>query len=132
MRIFSLLLPVALSVGCGGSVVAQQIETQPVASGEEQTPAAVTGGQPKEVVNTLAMRLMAISRRELFPGMALKKARERMVSLMGPERRFQTLSALIAAISMWSRGWTAYFGCGDVRRARRAIFRWLWQRHSRG
>ena len=67
MRIFSLLLPVALSVGCGGSVVAQQIETQPVASGEEQTPAAVTGGQPKEVVNTPGLRLLAISAESCFP-----------------------------------------------------------------
>jgi len=60
MRIFSLLLPVALSVGCGGSVVAQQVETQPLAPGKEQTSAAVTGGQPKEVVNSIGIKLLLL------------------------------------------------------------------------
>ena len=61
MRIFSLLLPFALSVGCDGTVVAQQVETQPVAPGKEQTSAAVTGGQPKEAVNSIGIKLLLIS-----------------------------------------------------------------------
>ncbi len=44
MRIFSLLLSVALSVGCGGTIVAQQVETQAVAPRIEQTSAVATGG----------------------------------------------------------------------------------------
>jgi sulfatase modifying factor 1 len=61
MRIFSLLLPFALSVGCGGTVVAQQVETQFFAPGKEQTSAAVTGGQPKDVVNSIGITLLLIS-----------------------------------------------------------------------
>jgi formylglycine-generating enzyme required for sulfatase activity len=59
-RIFSLLLPFALSVGCGGTVVAQQVETQPVAPRKEQTSAVATGGQPKEVVNSIGMKLLLL------------------------------------------------------------------------
>jgi formylglycine-generating enzyme required for sulfatase activity len=61
MRIFSLLLPFARSVGCGGTVVAQQAETQPLAPAKEQTPAAVTGGQAKEVVNSIGIKLLLMS-----------------------------------------------------------------------
>ena len=60
MRIFSLLLSVALTVGCGGTVVTRQDETQPLAPAKEQTPAAVTEGQPKEVVNRIGMKLLLI------------------------------------------------------------------------
>ncbi|MFM7164750.1 MAG: formylglycine-generating enzyme family protein, partial [Planctomycetaceae bacterium] len=60
MRFFSLLLFVALTVGCGGPVVAQQVEAQPGLPAEEQSPAVATGGQPKEVVNTIGMKLVLI------------------------------------------------------------------------
>jgi len=60
MRNFWPLLCVALTVGCAGTVVAQQIETQPVSPAKEQSPAAATGGQPKEVVNTSGMKLLLI------------------------------------------------------------------------
>jgi len=60
MRNFWLLLSVALTVGCGGPVVAQQIETQLVSPAKEQSPAVATGGQPKEVVNTIGMKLLLI------------------------------------------------------------------------
>jgi formylglycine-generating enzyme required for sulfatase activity len=60
MRIFSLLPSVALTVGCGGTVVAQQVETQPLAPGKEQTSAVATGGQPKEVVNSIGIKLLLL------------------------------------------------------------------------
>ncbi|MFM7167902.1 MAG: formylglycine-generating enzyme family protein [Planctomycetaceae bacterium] len=60
MRNFWPLLCVALTFGCAGTVVAQQIETQPVSPAKEQSPAAATGGQPKEVVNTIGMKLLLI------------------------------------------------------------------------
>ncbi|MFM7921494.1 MAG: formylglycine-generating enzyme family protein, partial [Planctomycetaceae bacterium] len=60
MRNFWLLLLVALMVGCGGTVVAQQVEAQPGLPAEEQSPAVATGGQPKEVVNTIGMKLLLI------------------------------------------------------------------------
>ena len=60
MRIFSLLLSVALSVGCGGTVVAQQVETQHLAPAKEQTSAVATEGHPQEVINTLGMKLLRI------------------------------------------------------------------------
>jgi formylglycine-generating enzyme required for sulfatase activity len=60
MRNFSLLLSVALSVGCGGTVVAQQVEKQPGSPAKEQPPAAATGGQPKEVVNSIGIKLLPI------------------------------------------------------------------------
>jgi len=60
MRNFWPLLSVALTVGCGGTVVAQQIETQPVSPAKEQSPAVATGGQAKEVVNTIGMKLLLI------------------------------------------------------------------------
>jgi len=40
--------------------VAQQVESQPGSPAEEQSPAAATGGQPKEVVNTIGMKLLLI------------------------------------------------------------------------
>jgi hypothetical protein len=49
MRIFSLLLSVALSVGCGGTVVEQQVEAQPLAPPQKQTPAAES---PKPAVKS--------------------------------------------------------------------------------
>jgi formylglycine-generating enzyme required for sulfatase activity len=61
MRIFSLLLSVALSVGCGGTIEAQQVETQAVAPRKEQTSAVATGGQPKEVVNSIGIKLLLMS-----------------------------------------------------------------------
>jgi formylglycine-generating enzyme required for sulfatase activity len=60
MRIFSLLLSVALTVGCGGTVVAQQVETQRLAPAKEQASAVATEGHPKEVINTLGMKLLRI------------------------------------------------------------------------
>ena len=60
MRVFSLLLSVALTVGCGGTVGAQQVETQPGSLAKEQTPAAETEGKPKEVVNRIGMKLLLI------------------------------------------------------------------------
>ncbi|MFM8725724.1 MAG: formylglycine-generating enzyme family protein, partial [Planctomycetaceae bacterium] len=60
MRFFSLLLRVARTVGCGGTVVAQQVEPRPGSPAKEQSPAAATGGQPKEVVNTIGMKLLLI------------------------------------------------------------------------
>ncbi|MFM8477735.1 MAG: formylglycine-generating enzyme family protein [Planctomycetaceae bacterium] len=60
MRVFSLLLSVALSVGCGGTVVAQQGESQPGSPAKERTPAAATGGQPKAVVNSIGIKLLLI------------------------------------------------------------------------
>ncbi|MFM7918840.1 MAG: formylglycine-generating enzyme family protein, partial [Planctomycetaceae bacterium] len=60
MRSFLLLLCVALTVGCTGTVVAQQVEAQPGSPAKQQPPAAATGGQPKEVVNTIGMKLMLI------------------------------------------------------------------------
>jgi formylglycine-generating enzyme required for sulfatase activity len=59
MRFFS-LLSVALTVGCAGAVVAQQVEAQPGSPAKEQSPAAATGGQPKEVTNTIGMKLVLI------------------------------------------------------------------------
>ncbi|MFM8729224.1 MAG: formylglycine-generating enzyme family protein [Planctomycetaceae bacterium] len=59
MRNFWLLLSVALTVGCGGPVVPQQSEAEP-GSPAESPPAAATGGQPKEVVNTIGMKLLLI------------------------------------------------------------------------
>ncbi len=40
--------------------MAQQVATQPVLPAQEQPPAAATEGQPKEVVNTLGMKLLRI------------------------------------------------------------------------
>jgi len=60
MRIFSLLLSVALSVGCGGTVVAQQVETQRLVPAKEQASAVATEGHPQEVINTLGMKLLRI------------------------------------------------------------------------
>ncbi|MFM7864036.1 MAG: hypothetical protein ACKPHU_07465, partial [Planctomycetaceae bacterium] len=60
MRSFLLLLCVALTVGCTGTVVAQQVEAQPGSPAKQQPPAAATGGQPKEVVNTIGMKLLLI------------------------------------------------------------------------
>jgi formylglycine-generating enzyme required for sulfatase activity len=60
MRVFSLLLSVALTSGCGGTVVTQQLEAQPGSPAKEQTPAAVTEGQPKEVVNSIGIKLLLI------------------------------------------------------------------------
>jgi formylglycine-generating enzyme required for sulfatase activity len=60
MRIFSLLPSVVLTVGCGGTVVAQQVEAQPVAPAKEQASAVATEGHPKEVINTLGMKLLLI------------------------------------------------------------------------
>ena len=60
MRILMLVFSVALTVGCGGSVVEQQVDSQQGSPAEEQSPAAATGGQPKEVVNTIGMKLVLI------------------------------------------------------------------------
>ncbi|MFM8729018.1 MAG: formylglycine-generating enzyme family protein, partial [Planctomycetaceae bacterium] len=60
MRILLLVFSVALTVGCGGSVVEQQVDSQQGSPAEEQSPAAATGGQPKEVVNTIGMKLLLI------------------------------------------------------------------------
>ncbi|MFM8477527.1 MAG: hypothetical protein ACKOEO_17225, partial [Planctomycetaceae bacterium] len=60
MRIFSLLLSVSMTVGCGGTVVTQQPEAQPGSPAKEQTSAAVTGGQPKEVVNSIGIKLLLL------------------------------------------------------------------------
>jgi formylglycine-generating enzyme required for sulfatase activity len=60
MRNFWLLLSVALTVGCTGTVVAQQVEAQLGSPAKQQSPAAATGGQPKEVVNTIGMKLLLI------------------------------------------------------------------------
>ncbi|MFM7165752.1 MAG: hypothetical protein ACKO3T_10950 [Planctomycetaceae bacterium] len=48
------------TVGCGGTVVAQQVETQRGSPATEQPQAAATAGQPKEVVNTIGMKLLLI------------------------------------------------------------------------
>ena len=60
MRIFWVLLSVALSVGCGGTVVAQQVEMQRLAPAKEQASAVATEGHPQEVINTLGMKLLRI------------------------------------------------------------------------
>ena len=60
MRIFSLLLSVALSAGCSGTVVAQQVETQRLAPAKEQASAVAAEGHPQEVINTLGMKLLRI------------------------------------------------------------------------
>ncbi|MFM7925419.1 MAG: formylglycine-generating enzyme family protein, partial [Planctomycetaceae bacterium] len=59
MRNFWLLLSVALTVGCGGTVVAQQVEAQP-GSPAEPPAAAADADQRKEVVNTIGMKLLLI------------------------------------------------------------------------
>ncbi|MFM8728023.1 MAG: formylglycine-generating enzyme family protein, partial [Planctomycetaceae bacterium] len=59
MRNFWLLLSVALTVGCGGTVVARQVEAQP-GSPAEPPAAAADADQPKEVVNTIGMKLVPI------------------------------------------------------------------------
>ncbi|MFM8726315.1 MAG: formylglycine-generating enzyme family protein, partial [Planctomycetaceae bacterium] len=59
-RIFWLRLSVALTIGCAGTVVAQQSEAQPGSPAKQQPPEAATGGQPKEVVNTIGMKLLLI------------------------------------------------------------------------
>jgi len=60
MRNFWPLLSVALTVGCAGPVVEQQVDSQQGSPAEEQPPEAATGGQPKEVVNTIGMKLVLI------------------------------------------------------------------------
>jgi len=60
MRFFLLLLSVALTVGCASTVVAQQVEAQPGSPAKQQPPEVATGGQPKEVVNTIGMKLLLI------------------------------------------------------------------------
>ncbi|MFM7865341.1 MAG: formylglycine-generating enzyme family protein, partial [Planctomycetaceae bacterium] len=60
MRFFLLLLSVALTIGCAGTVVAQQSEAEPGSPAKEQSPEVATGGQPKEVVNTIGMKLLLI------------------------------------------------------------------------
>jgi RNA-directed DNA polymerase len=68
----------------------------------------------------------------LFPSRkALKKAREKIASLTGPERCFQPITALIAEINAWSRGWSAYFAIGYPRQAKREIFRYIAERLTR-
>ena len=62
---------------------------------------------------------------------ALKKAREKIASLTGPERCFLPITALIAEINAWSRGWSAYFGCGYPRHAQRELFRYIVERLTR-
>jgi len=60
MRNFWLLLSIALTVGCTGTVVAQQVEAQPGSPAKQQSPEVATGGQPKEVVNSIGMKLLLI------------------------------------------------------------------------
>ncbi|MFM7168268.1 MAG: formylglycine-generating enzyme family protein [Planctomycetaceae bacterium] len=60
MRNVWLLLSVALTIGCGGTVVAQQVEAQPGSPAKERSSAAATGGQSKEVVNTIGIKLVLI------------------------------------------------------------------------
>ncbi|MFM7831918.1 MAG: formylglycine-generating enzyme family protein, partial [Planctomycetaceae bacterium] len=60
MRILLLVFAVALTVGCGRPVVAQQVEAQPGSPAKQQPPEAATGGQHKEVVNTIGMKLLLI------------------------------------------------------------------------
>jgi len=60
MRNFWPLLSVALTVGCAGPVVEQQVDSQQGSPAEEQPPEAATCGQPKEVVNTIGMKLVLI------------------------------------------------------------------------
>ncbi|MFM8724564.1 MAG: hypothetical protein ACKON9_05495, partial [Planctomycetaceae bacterium] len=60
MRFFLLLLSVALTIGCAGTVVAQQVEAQLGSPAKQQPAEVATGGQPKEVVNSIGLKLMLI------------------------------------------------------------------------
>ncbi|MFM7924135.1 MAG: formylglycine-generating enzyme family protein, partial [Planctomycetaceae bacterium] len=60
VRIFWLLMFFALTAGYGDTVVAQQVESQRGSTATQQPPAAAAGGQPKEVVNTIGMKLLLI------------------------------------------------------------------------